>query len=1443
MRDYIYQNTLINKKQLKELLAWSFTKYDSMQASLLADELKYLGFKYATQAGISISIEDLKVPATKNEMLEKANKDILNAQKICLKGKITDVERFQKIIDTWSIASESLKDNVVAYFKTYDPLNSVYIMAFSGARGNLSQVRQLVGMRGLMADPSGEIMRVPIKKNFREGLTITDYLMSGYGARKGIVDTALKTANSGYLTRRLIDIAQDIIIREKDCLTSASFIVDTTNILDNEQIIGRILSKPVYDPKTQKLVAAANTHITLRLLNIFAEKKILKFHIRSPLTCNLYHSICQMCYGWDLSNQNLVDLGEAVGILAGQSIGEPGTQLTMRTFHTGGIFTSEARQQIIAPTNGIIKFSKILKTIILRTNRGDDVLVTKNSGSLILIPEQQSGKIIQMELLRNTMLFLKSNQYVKKSAIIGELISTEKQTLTERKPILSDTAGEIFIPKLKTRTNLITQNRLLWILSGQVYQAPSNSFLNFYTDHKINKNSYVFRTKLINQYCGYIKVFDNKKNVLDQKIQITNDTYFLNNSYAQKILKPRNNKNYLINSNNSKYLISLKDSNFKNWKRSNNYKPFAVSFNNNFKTLTGGIMYYDQRIKQKQYTMDSLIPYNIAYEINKKDYEKIIKNHNETCLKSLENKIDKNGFIFYQKLLNYQEMENVFLKLKLKKKLVHNSLIWLCEETYKLNCDKNILLVENGNFISKNFEIIPNIISKTAGIISVSQKNNIIEEIAIKAGFVYQGKQFEQLDKKVYYPGEIIFENIEITQPSLCEHILTKTSNQLLIRPFSIYEIPKEKNLKRIFNTANDSELIFRVTNKTNYLYKTNQKIKTANSINLISQSINLNLKNSLQNNITIDLSNSFKTKRLNLKILERLVLNQYIPAHLKYTNLQSSLLIEPTQFIDSYTTIGYLESLTMNSLEVVKFKSKRSTKKQIFLISNDDCITVRKEQGNNKTVNELIIDNVNVNQTGKILIDNGKFLTIQKGHPYFFPNCKTDDSKQKVNLQYKLLNLNKNISHSKTNTFVNYYDITKRSIVEKLDPDKKSYGFKIRFSKMFIKKNGKFYSSPIPLFLNNFSVTKEKEKINQIDSLKIKNTQLKIKQCLPLLLKSSELIPNKIKENIVPFNTNLTGLKFLKYPFSRSIGIHSITEDYFEQEVNSMYCKNGEFIEKGEVIGLLNFEKEITGDIVQGLPRIEELLEARKKKPTNKNLATNQKKSLLIQKTSIDSSFEFQKLGTTIKENDKINPHNLLKIYFNYYGIKKQFFSNEEKFSTSYCLVNNYEASYRTFKKIQLLILNAVQSVYESQGVSIANKHLEVIIKQMTTKVLITHEGHTPLLPREVVDLYHIQYINEIIVAHNKRPAYYVPLLLGITKAALNNPSFISAASFQETTRVLTKAAIEGRVDWLRGLKENIIIGHLIPSGTGYQSYKNCFNTITENKTTIKLEKIKTKI
>jgi hypothetical protein len=389
----------------------------------------------------------------------------------------------------------------------------------------------------------------------------------------------------------------------------------------------------------------------------------------------------------------------------------------------------------------------------------------------------------------------------------------------------------------------------------------------------------------------------------------------------------------------------------------------------------------------------------------------------------------------------------------------------------------------------------------------------------------------------------------------------------------------------------------------------------------------------------------------------------------------------------------------------------------------------------------------------------------------------------------------------------------------------------KTEFSKLFLKRNGKLYSTLMPQFFKKFSV---KNTDTSFKSAKLIRPTLQhfSKLDRTLLLQSSELVKNQYRSTENK-NYQLTLVKFLEQPFvktTKAVGLHSITEDYFEQDVNSVFCKNSEFIETGETIGLLNLEKEITGDIVQGLPRIEEILEARKKNISTKKLPTSQKKGLLIQKTSLDPNFEFKKLGTAVKENERINPHKLLKVYFNYYGSIKSFNCDRTKTIKYNRLIQNYEGSYKSFKKVQSFILNAVQSVYQSQGVTINDKHLEVIIKQMTTKVLITYEGNTPLLRREVIDLYHIQYINKIIQSQKKQPAYYVPLLLGITKTALNNPSFISAASFQETTRVLTKAAIEGRIDWLRGLKENIIIGHLIPAGTGSQNYRNCFKKQSRN-------------
>ncbi|MBC8300503.1 MAG: DNA-directed RNA polymerase subunit beta'' [Pelagibacterales bacterium] len=1410
MKNYTYQNTLVGKKQLKQILSWSFTTYGSIKACFLADQLKHLGFKYATKAGLSISIEDLRVPYSKTLMLKNATQEILNTEKICSKGKVTDVERFQKVIDTWNITSESLKDEVVSYFSKHDPLNSIYIMAFSGARGNLSQVRQLVGMRGLMSDPSGQIMNLPIKKNFREGLTITDYLMSGYGARKGIVDTALKTANSGYLTRRLIDVAQDIIIREKDCLTRNSLLL-TCNDFDNnliyEKFLGQLINKPIFDKKTNTLIADFNEQITPNLIQILKQHRIEKIYIRSPLTCSLYRSICQKCYGWDLANENIVDIGEAVGIIAGQSIGEPGTQLTMRTFHTGGVFTSQADQQLISPFEGFVKMSDFLKTSKIRTNRGENVEITESSGLLYIIPKNSSDSPVQLELPRNTLLFISNKQYVKQNTILGQLSNSIKQTKTETKQILCNSSGEVFIPKLKGKVNLTTQNKLLWILFGQVFRAPVNSFLNFYIDHKINKNCHIFRSKIVNQYAGFINFENGNGNLPDQFIEIKNYFLTLSNSIIYKLDKSIFDYEYILSIKEKNYFLNGNLKTSKLCVPLNREKSFGTLITNHFMSLTGGIPFYDKKAIQKK-------------------------------------SVHSNKFVHFLTKIEKRHYQTV---------------IWLPEETHSLNCEKKLLLIKTNSFISDNFEIIPNVYSKLSGIIKISNKNKFIEEVSIKPGSVYRGDYLKSFDNQLFYPGEILLNTIEIKQISLCEIIKSGSSSQLLIRPIEIYEVPFLNPNKPFNRSISVSNSILKISNSLDYLYSSGEIIKCPKSVNLVKVSLDFRNSSKKTDRFEIEISKTNKKDDLSLKISEKLYLTDYISPYLKYTKIQFSLAMNFQQYASCHTTLGYFEVIANKSLKLVKCKIKYKKNKQIFLITNDDCIILERNKIKSKNFNRLLINNVNINQIGKIIAKNDKFLTIQKGRPYFFPNCKNDNLVNDISLKYKLIQDQSNVINLKLKNKkvinINYLNINRSPsrYVTFSETFKK-----VNFSRMLIKKRGKIYTSSIPIFVREFLIKKKDSKSTILSNLDFRpwhgysdykdkiykserksilqsSERIKFDNVFTLFMKSSELIKSPLDKKITKLNFEVASVNLLEYPF-KTINIHSITEDYFENEVNSVFCKNGDFIENGEMIGLLNFEKEITGDIVQGLPRIEELLEARKRKRISKHFPKSQKKGLLIRKTTIDATFEFKKIGLTIKENEKINPHSLLKLYFNYFAKVKYLICSENKTIFLCRLSNNYEASHKSFKKIQSLILNSVQSVYTSQGVNIANKHLEIIIKQMTAKVLITHEGQTPLLPREVVDLYHIKYINEVVNFKNKKAAYYVPLLLGITKAALNNPSFISAASFQETTRVLTKAAIEGRLDWLRGLKENIIIGHLIPSGIGCKNYVDSFNKKKIKKSNINL-------
>ncbi|WP_418791413.1 DNA-directed RNA polymerase subunit beta' [Phosphitispora sp. TUW77] len=342
-----YINEVASKKVLGNIVARVYRDLGYAQTASLLDGLKRLGYSYATRAGITIGIEDITIPDEKKNILAESEKVVETVELQYRRGLITEDERYNKVIGIWNEATENV---TAALLRTLDKFNPVYMMANSGARGNIQQIRQLAGMRGLMADPSGRIIDLPIKANFREGLTVLEYFISTHGARKGLADTALRTADSGYLTRRLVDVAQDVIVREDDCGTTNG--IEVEEIKDGnesiekleDRIIGRASAERIVDPQTKELIIEADQEISESKAIRIIEAGITKVRIRSVLTCKTRYGVCKKCYGRNLATGRQVDIGEAVGIIAAQSIGEPGTQLTMRTFHTGGVAGDDITQ-------------------------------------------------------------------------------------------------------------------------------------------------------------------------------------------------------------------------------------------------------------------------------------------------------------------------------------------------------------------------------------------------------------------------------------------------------------------------------------------------------------------------------------------------------------------------------------------------------------------------------------------------------------------------------------------------------------------------------------------------------------------------------------------------------------------------------------------------------------------------------------------------------------------------------------------------------------------------------------------------------------------------------------------------------------------------------------------------------------------------------------------
>jgi DNA-directed RNA polymerase subunit beta' len=444
-------NRALKKKEISKLINSSFRRCGIRETVIFADKLMYTGFTYATRAGLSICVDDMLVPTQKKSLISAAESEVKEIQKQFSSGLVTDGERYNKVVDIWGRAGDQIAKAMMEQLSsepvttldgketTQESFNAIYMMADSGARGSAAQIRQLAGMRGLMAKPDGSIIETPITANFREGLNVLQYFISTHGARKGLADTALKTANSGYLTRRLCDVVQDLVVTEEDCGTTQGLVVkalveggETVEPL-RERVLGRVCIGDVIHPETGMVVVAHDTQLDEDLVEAIEAAGVDEVKVRTALTCETRHGLCTKCYGRDLGRGAPVNVGEAVGIIAAQSIGEPGTQLTMRTFHIGGAASrTAAASSIEAKSSGQIQFSTGMRYV---TNARNELVAISRSGEILILDD--SGRERERHKVPyGSTLTVKDGVKVKAGLVLANWDA-------HTRPIITEYAGEV----------------------------------------------------------------------------------------------------------------------------------------------------------------------------------------------------------------------------------------------------------------------------------------------------------------------------------------------------------------------------------------------------------------------------------------------------------------------------------------------------------------------------------------------------------------------------------------------------------------------------------------------------------------------------------------------------------------------------------------------------------------------------------------------------------------------------------------------------------------------------------------------------------------------------------------------------------------------------------------------------------------------------------------
>ena len=1221
-------NKQMDKGGLKNLLSQIYLEYGGAKTAELANTLKNLGYKYATKSGVTISIADLSVPATKKDLLKAAEEEIEKSTHRYLKGEITEVERYTKVIDTWSETTSKLTDQVV---ENFDKLNPVYMMAFSGARGNLSQVSQLVGMRGLMADAQGQIIDLPIKSNFKEGLSVTEYIISSYGARKGLVDTALKTADSGYLTRRLVDVAQDVIIRDTDCggdkYINMKPIMDGDNVIVPliDRLLGRTVAEDIFDTDGKTLLVAKNTTMDRNDIKKISHLDLKELKVRSGLTCSLEYGVCQKCYGWAMTTQKLVDVGEAIGIIAAQSIGEPGTQLTMRTFHTGGVFKGAGAMKTVETIEAGTVSSK-LKTRELRTRHGDVVNVAIFEGDVEVKGAKFNKKY---HIPAGAICHFTDGMEVKKGYKLAEfdpVSSGDGSRLTEKatKDITSDVSGEVYfedfvVDEKKDRqgnvSRIANKSGIVWVIGGDVYNLPGGSKILVKDGQKVKEGEELAETMMICEHGGEVRY---GADLVTEDVKID----------GQKIKKIVQGKELTI-------------------------------------------------------VIASLIPSNATFEQTKKEQLWTVEETDEKYIvKAPVDTTVENGMVIAELVDDEYSVESSgeirYLGVEVDDNQIittPGNVVFIPEEIHQINKDATLKMVENGTFVTAGTEVVKDVYCHLDGIVEFKEFNDVIHEITIRPGEVHSLASINELkveEGAVITKGTVIAEGIKAKETSIVtimesdfddldiddldeeidttlgleEDTLDEKPIQILVRPVQVLDI-KPKNVSIKFNTSDE---LIDIVPVTQLQYKDGARVRNLDGAALTRTSLVLQMQgylSHLKGLVELD-----KDNQLKIVVLETLIVRRELEGNSKMNqSLQTALLVENGAIIEPKTPVAKTEVLAINN-GVASIKTTEGDIRRLLLHSEEfeQSVAIK----------------------GKATVKEGQFVKM---------DSILSDGGDVSPVSGKVVSVGKS-------------------------------GVVIRMGRPYLISPG---------------------------------TQLQV-------------------------------------------------------DAQSLVLR-------GDILATLLYERQKTGDIVQGLPRVEELLEGRKPKDcailaeydgvAEIEIEDEVPRLFLVSdeegrkeiKFAIDASIVVQNKEKITKgqplTSGPLNPHDVIRL----------------------C---GPEAA-------QQYLVDEVQRVYRSQGVEIADKHIEIIVRQMTKKVKVLEAGDTNLLPGELIEVQTFENANKKVRENGGEEATCEHMLLGITKASLNTESFISAASFQETTRILTEAAVDGKKDLLRGLKENVIIGRLIPAGTGF--------------------------